>query len=311
VNGACAHAYAHILYKGLLFMGAGCLLYAAGTAKLSELGGLVRRLPLVFIFYMVAALSISGMPFFNGFVSKTMTIAGAAGEHRTWLALGLELAAVGTFLSVGLKLPYFAFYAKPENRMPLKKIPMNMYIAMAIGSFLCILTGLWPSLLYDLLPFQPGVEPYSPYVKMGAYDYMPYTLWHMIQSFMILGFTGLGFYLMRRVVVPHAKRNLDFEYLYRLVGRVFMVLVTRPAAAIDAVWGEVYRTVGLAFLMIVAKITSIFDRKVIDGVLDNSVYGVGHGGNALARTQTGKLQGYLAAALIIGLLIFAAAWFMG
>ncbi|TVM15517.1 Na(+)/H(+) antiporter subunit D [Oceanidesulfovibrio indonesiensis] len=311
VNGACAHAYAHILYKGLLFMGAGCLLYAAGTAKLTELGGLVRRLPLVFIFYMVAALSISGMPFFNGFVSKTMTIAGAANAHHTWLALGLELAAVGTFLSVGLKLPYFAFYAKPENKMPLKKIPANMYIAMALGSFLCILTGLWPSLLYQLLPFQHGLESYSPYVLMTSFDYTPYTLWHILQAFMILGFTGLGFYLMRKVVVPHAQRNLDFEYLYRIVGRAFMMVVTRPAAAIDAVWGEVYRTIGLAFLLITAKLTSIFDRKGIDGVLDGSVYGVGRGGHALARTQTGKLQGYLAAALIIGLLVFAAAWFTG
>lgn len=311
VNGACAHAYAHILYKGLLFMGAGCLLYSAGTAKLTELGGLVRRLPLVFIFYMVAALSISGMPFFNGFVSKTMTIAGAASAHRTWLAIGLEIAAVGTFLSVGLKLPYFAFYSKPENKMPLKKIPVNMYVAMALGSFFCILTGLWPSLLYRLLPFQPGIEPYSQYVTMSPYVYTPYTLWHILQAFMLLGFTGLGFYVLRKVVVPHAQRNLDFEYLYRLFGRGFMKLVSWPAAAIDSVWGEVYRTVGLAFLKVTAKGASIFDRKGIDGALDGSVYGVGRGGHALARTQTGKLQGYLATALIIGLIVFAVAWFMG
>ncbi|TVM18463.1 Na(+)/H(+) antiporter subunit D [Oceanidesulfovibrio indonesiensis] len=220
VNGSCAHAIAHILYKGLLFMGTGCLLYAAGTTKLTELGGLVRRLPLVFIFYMVGALSISGMPFFNGFVSKTMTIAGAANEHYTLVALGLEIAAVGTFLSVGLKLPYFAFYAKPENTtMPLRKIPTHMYVAMAMGSFLCILTGLWPELLYSFLPFQPGLEPYSRFVQMTEYVYTPYTLWHILQAFMILGFTGLGFYFMRKVVVPHAQRNLDFDYLYRLIGR--------------------------------------------------------------------------------------------
>ena len=73
-----AHAYAHILYKGLLFMGTGAILYSVGTAKLDQLGGLVTKLPWVMVWYMVAALSISGMPFFNGFISKTMTIAGAA-----------------------------------------------------------------------------------------------------------------------------------------------------------------------------------------------------------------------------------------
>jgi multicomponent Na+:H+ antiporter subunit D len=120
VNGAVAHAYAHILYKGLLFMGAGCLLYAAGTSRLTNLGGLVGRLPWVMIFYMVGAVSISGMPFFNGFISKNMTIHGAVEAHRLILGIFLEVAAVGTFLSVGIKLPYFAFWAKPENKMELK-----------------------------------------------------------------------------------------------------------------------------------------------------------------------------------------------
>ena len=196
VDGACAHAYAHILYKGLLFMGAGCLLYSAGTAKLTELGGLASRLPLVMIGYMVGAVSISGMPLFNGFVTKTMTIAGAAEAHRTWLALGMELAAVGTFLSVGIKLPYFAFWAKPKSDMPLKPIPWNMYVGMGISSFLCLFIGLFPETLYKLLPFPT--------------EYTPYTSWHVLQSSLLLGFTGLGFYVMRKIIPPHPSRNLDF-----------------------------------------------------------------------------------------------------
>ncbi|MGE4506167.1 MAG: Na(+)/H(+) antiporter subunit D, partial [Desulfovibrionaceae bacterium] len=103
LNGAIAHAYAHILYKGLLFMSVGCIFYAVGTQKLDEMGGLVGRMPWVMLLYMVAALSISGMPLFNGFISKTMTITGAAEAHRTWLAMGMEIAAVGTFISVGIK----------------------------------------------------------------------------------------------------------------------------------------------------------------------------------------------------------------
>ena len=127
INGATVHAYAHILYKGLLFMGAGCLLFAAGTARLDQLGGLLRRMPWVMIFYMVGALSISGVPFFNGFVTKNMTIHGTVAAHREWIGFMLEVAAVGTFVSVGLKLPYFAFWAKPDNKIELKPIPANMY----------------------------------------------------------------------------------------------------------------------------------------------------------------------------------------
>ena len=159
INGACAHAYAHILYKGLLFMGAGALLYAAGTAKLTELGGLFRRLPWVFVWYMVAAVSISGFPLFSGFVSKTMTITGAAEAHHTWLALGMEVAAVGTFLSVGIKLPYFAWFGRPDPGMALKPIPRNMYAAMAIAGFLCFFIGVQPGVPLPAAALSGRVRP--------------------------------------------------------------------------------------------------------------------------------------------------------
>ncbi len=297
LDGACAHAYAHILYKGLLFMGAGCLLYAAGTAKLTELGGLASRLPLVMIGYMVGAVSISGMPLFNGFVSKTMTIAGAAEAHRTWLALGMELAAVGTFLSVGIKLPYFAFWAKPKSQVELRPIPWNMYLGMGISSFLCLFIGLFPQTLYRLLPFPT--------------DYAPYTPWHVLQACLILGFTGLGFYLMRKIIPPHPSRNLDFDFLYRAIGNGFVKLVSVPAAAIDNVWTDVYEKIGLKALIEAGWGTSVFDGKVIDGVLDGSARGVREGGGAaVARSQTGRLQDYLAAAVAVGLAVFAAVWFL-
>ncbi|SMP82971.1 multisubunit sodium/proton antiporter, MrpD subunit, partial [Desulfonatronum zhilinae] len=203
LNGTCAHAYAHILYKGLLFMSVGAVLYAAGTAKLNELGGLAGRLPLVMLAYVVAGLSISGMPIFNGFVSKTMTIAGAFNDHQVLLGMLMEVAAVGTFLSVGLKLPYFAFWGgKPTYDKPLKPIPVNMYIAMGAAAFLCIAQGLYPDLLYRFLPYP------------GAYDFQPWSSWKVLMTLMLLGFTGLGFMVMRGVLKPHAQRNLDFETLY-------------------------------------------------------------------------------------------------
>ncbi len=294
VNGAVSHAYAHILYKGLLFMGAGCLLHAAGTARLSDLGGLVGRLPWVMIFYMVGAVSISGMPFFNGFVSKNMTIHGAVDAHHLILGVLLEVAAVGTFLSVGIKLPYFAFWSKPENKIELKPIPFNMYLAMAIAASLCLAQGLYPHMLYVLLPYPVEFQPYTP--------------WSLLQAFMLLGFTGLGFYFMRRVIVPHPGRNLDFDTLYRLVGRSFLWLVCKPLSWIDERWNEVYRVIGLQGIMGLAGSTRWFDRKGIDTVVDGTAYTVRGIGRLSARAQTGRLQDYLAWALILALCIFAASW---
>ena len=296
VNGACAHAYAHILYKGLLFMSAGTLLYAAGTSKLTELGGLFQRLPMVFFWYMIAAVSISGVPLFSGFVSKTITIAGAAEAHHTWLAIGMEIAAVGTFLSVGIKLPYFAFFSKKDPGMELTPIPLNMYIAMGIGGALCFFIGVYPNFLYRLLPH--------------AVEYVPYTPWHVLQSSILLGFTGLGFFIMRHKLKPEAKINLDFDYFYRLVGRVVLVIARRPIEAIDVWWSEFYRIGGLKGMLKIAAGSAWFDKAAIDGVVDGSAYTVQKIGRIASLTQTGRFQDYLSAAIVVALTVFALIWFI-
>ena len=300
LNGAAAHAYAHILYKGLLFMGTGCLLYAAGTQKLDEMGGLAGRLPWVMILYMVAALSISGMPLFNGFISKTMTIAGAAEAHRYVLAMGMEIAAVGTFISVGIKLPYFAFWGrKPLSTRELRPIPWNMYLGMAMGASLCIAQGLYPEMLYRYLPFQ--VE------EM----FVPWTLWNVLQAGLLLSFSGLAFYILRYVITPHKKLNLDFDYFYRLIGKFVLAIVCKPIAWVDDRWTEVYRTVGLRGLINMALGVSWFDVKGIDTVVDGTAYtvqGIGRGG---AKVQTGQLQDYLGLAAVLALVVFGLVWYFG
>lgn len=302
VNGAAAHAYAHILYKGLLFMSAGAVLYAAGTAKLDELGGLAGRLPWVMVLYMVAALSISGMPIFNGFISKTMTIAGAAEDHRTLVALGLEIAAVGTFISVGLKLPYFAFWGgKPlDMKRELKPIPANMYVGMGLLAALCIAQGLYPEMLYRYLP-----NPMT-----GEAAYAPWTVWNVLQSCLLLGFSGLAFYFMRNIIAPHKALNLDFDWFYRLIGRAVLALICRPAAFFDNVWTNVYNTVGLRFLRFCGRFTSVFDRAVIDGVVDNAAYGVQGAGFIGALLQNGRLQSYLGMTVVFIVAILAIIWYL-
>ncbi|BCS87604.1 Na(+)/H(+) antiporter subunit D [Pseudodesulfovibrio sediminis] len=301
LNGAVAHAYAHILYKGLLFMGTGAILYSVGTVKLDKLGGLAYKLPWVMVLYMVAALSISGMPLFNGFISKTMTIAGAAEHHRTFLALGMEIAAVGTFISVGIKLPYFAFWGgKKEYVGEVKPVPWNMYVGMTICALLCIAQGVYPEMLYHYLP-----------MPVEEHAFVPWTVVKVINSGLLLGFSGLAFYFTRKIITPHAKLNLDFDILYRLIGRVTMRVVCWPISKVDDIWTEVYRTVGLRALVGMGDRTSWFDKKGIDTVVDGSAYTVRNIGRVGAKAQTANLQDYLAWAAVLGLGIFALVWYFG
>ena len=106
INGATAHAFCHILYKAVLFMGMGAIIEVTGRRKLTELGGIYKYMPITFWLYMIGAFSISGFPLFNGFISKTMVVQASAMWGYAIIWLMLELASVGTFLHTGLKLPW-------------------------------------------------------------------------------------------------------------------------------------------------------------------------------------------------------------
>jgi multicomponent Na+:H+ antiporter subunit D len=291
VNGACAHAYAHILYKALLFMGAGAVLHMTGTSKLNELGGLYRTMPLSLIFYIVGGISISGFPLFSGFVSKSMVVAGAGEAHHPVLMVLMLLASVGTFLSVGLKLPYFAWFGKDSGLRP-KEVPWNMLLSMGLTAFLCFFIGVYPKALYDLLPF--------------PVEYQPYGAYHLSETVQILLFTGLGFFLLVKKLAPEPKINLDFDWVYRWGVRGFLWLARLPLQSLDTLWGEVYRTVALRVTMLLARFSAWFDRWGIDGVVDNVAYGTKGFGNIIRRVQSGKIQSYIGLAMLVmfSILIF-------
>ncbi|MFW5863500.1 MAG: Na(+)/H(+) antiporter subunit D [Desulfohalobiaceae bacterium] len=201
LNGTTAHAFSHILYKALLFMGTGAVLYSVGTSKLHELGALASKMKWVLVFYMVAALSISGAPLFNGFISKSIIVT-AAGESHYYIAkMLLILASVGTFLSVGVKLPYYTWFHTPKKEHQPRPIPKGMLVAMALTSFLCIFYGIWPQALYMELPY--------------AMDYTPFTIPHLVESLQILVTTFLAFWLVRAKLTPKNKISLDVDWFYR------------------------------------------------------------------------------------------------
>jgi multicomponent Na+:H+ antiporter subunit D len=158
LNGATAHAFAHILYKALLFMGAGAVIQMTGRRKLSEMGGLYKTMPITLWLYMIGAFAISAVPLFSGFVTKSMVISATGDvEHGAWLVfLLLTLASAGTFLHTGLKLPYYMFFGK-DSGVSGKEPPRNMLVAMGLAAAACVLIGILPGLLYRHLP-QPGFD---------------------------------------------------------------------------------------------------------------------------------------------------------
>ena len=209
INGATAHAFAHIIYKGLLLMGVGAVLYATGRSKASALGGIANRMRAVLALYMVGAVSISGFPLFSGFVSKELVVDAAYLGDLTWVVLLLKVASVGTFLSTGLKLPYAAWFGEPgigprgNDGAPfhVARVPTTMYVAMGAAAALNLGMGLFPGALYELMPF--------------AVDYVPYRFGKVVETMQVLGFTALGFWLLLARLGAKDHVTIDTDWPYR------------------------------------------------------------------------------------------------
>jgi multicomponent Na+:H+ antiporter subunit D len=202
LNGSSAHAFAHIFYKGLLMMSAGAVIYATGRGKLTELGQLAKPLKWTLALMMIGAFSISGVPFFNGFVSKSIIVSAATDLHRGPVEFLLLLASMGTFLHTGLKLPWFTFFARDHGARVHRPVPVSMYVAMGLTAVVCTITGVVPGMtLYALLPY--------------AEQYNPFTGHHFIEMLQILTGTALGFWLLRVKLYSEPTTTLDIDYLYR------------------------------------------------------------------------------------------------
>jgi len=299
INGACAHAFAHILYKGLLFMGCGSVLFMTGKSKFTELGGLYQKMPWTFLFTLVGGLSISAFPLFSGFVSKSMIVQAGFEDHKLWVAFLLMLASAGTFLHTGLKVPYFIWFGKnhcsKETWESAAEPPWNMITAMAITSFFCIFIGCYTPYLYQMLPY--------------PVTYQPYTAYHVSETLQILLFTALGFFLLIKKLEPEAKISLDLDWPYRMGGRAFLWLARKPVQLVDNAVGEIYRVGGLIPLMVSARMSSVFDNRVIDGAVDGLAATIRSVGNRLRGVQRGLLQENLTVAFgVAAILVLIFVW---
>ncbi len=237
LNGTAAHAFAHILYKALLFMSVGAVLYRTGTSKASELGGLYRTMPKTAIFCLVGAASISAFPLFSGFVTKALVLDEAASAHYKWVWAALVFASAGVLSHSGIKIPFFTFFAHDSGLRP-KEAPTHMLWAMGITAALCVLIGIFPAPLYAILPYEV--------------DFHPYTSGHVIGQLQLLLFALLAFgFLMRTGIHPPELRaiNLDTDWIYRRAGPW---LIARVVAIVSTIWGAVAGAVTSAIRGLIA-----------------------------------------------------------
>ncbi|MBW2544758.1 MAG: Na(+)/H(+) antiporter subunit D [Deltaproteobacteria bacterium] len=222
INGAVSHAFNDIIFKALLFMSVGAVMYRTGKVNATDLGGLYKSMPLTCLFCIIGAASISAFPLFSGFVSKSMVMSAASMGGMSIVWFMLLFASAGVFHHAGIKIPFFTFFSH-DSGIRTKEAPLNMLIAMGIAAFLCIFIGSFPNYsVYQLLPYTDVV-------------YHPYTGFHVMAQTELLFFSALAFTLLILAgIYPSEIRaiNLDFDFIYRKGTKLLVSAFTRIASGI-------------------------------------------------------------------------------
>jgi len=265
INGAVAHAFNDILFKGLLFMTMGAVMYRTGKINATDLGGLFKSMPWTCTFCIVGAASISAFPLFSGFVSKSMVMEAAAHGNMRFVWFVLLFASAGVFHHAGIKIPFFAFFSH-DSGLRCKEAPRHMVLAMGIAAVACVFIGSFPQYLYRLLPF--------------ATDYQPYSLSHVLSQTQLLFFSALAFTLLLLAGIYPAEirsTNLDADLVYRKGGKAFNRLMAWAFNGLNSWANELFAH----------RIPSLLARFFNDPGANVQRYGL-----RLAAEWTGREKGF-------------------
>ena len=211
----------------------------------------------------------------------------------------LRISAATAAAASGLKINTLSRFGKNKPKKQTweraAEPPWNMNVAMIVASALCIFIGCYTPYLYKMLPYPEA-----------AAEYHPYTAYHVFETLQILLFTGLGFFLLLKKLVPEPTISLDMDWFYRKGGRAFLWLARKPIQAADTFVGELYRVAGLVPLMVSARVAGLFDNEVIDGVVDGFAESIRGIGRRLRFAQRGQMQQSLAFAFAVAAILIIA-----
>lgn len=170
------HTINHAVFKGLLFMGAGSVVYATHTKNIEDLGGIIKHMPWTALLFLIGAVSIAGLPPFNGFVSEWLTLQAILSSSQipsTILQISIAFASLPFALTIGIaaatfvKLFGITFLSKARSKhaLNIKEVPRNMLAGMAVLAAVCIILGVIPFLGLSLIStaFHLPLQPPSPF----------------------------------------------------------------------------------------------------------------------------------------------------
>jgi len=264
------HLATHACFKALLFLGAGSVIHAVHSNDVRDMGGLARKMPRTHWTFLIACLAIAGFPGFSGFFSKDEILAAALHGHHP-VVFGVAVFVAGLTAFYMFRLYFLTFRGEPRDQHRhdhAHESPPTMT---------------WPLLILAVPSVLLGFLPFGEYVHRGELEHggidpavaIPATL---------AGLIGIGaaWALYGRRSTAPARVAAALGGVYRTVYNKFYI---------DEVYLFVTHKVIFRY---VSRPLAWFDRNVVDGTMDLTAQISNLAGAWLRRTETGRLQNYLA-----------------
>jgi len=310
-SAAVFHLFTHAFFKAALFLGSGAVIYAMHHEQdIREMGGLRKKLPITFVTYLIATSALAGLPLFSGFLSKDAIIAGGWGwasfHGGGWFtlipSLGLAAALLTAFY-MGRQV-FLVFFGEPRNQEKFHhahEVPAVMWIPLVVLSVLSLFpvfslnplagdTGWFMNLIPSLQSVVPGVDGAARLA--GLAEMTHHAHWTTVVSSVLMALTGLAI-----AFIIYMKKAVDADKLAASLRPLYLMSFNK--------WyfDELYEVTVVRGNIVLAKVSAFFDTFVIDFLVNVTGFIVGFFGLLVRKFQTGKVQSYIAFALI-GILVF-------
>lgn len=151
IAGSFMHIFAHALASAAAFLSIAAVSYRTGTTKMSELGGLIHRMPVTFLVYLIAIISMAGIPPMSGFISKWLLYQALAKKGMVFIAFAAFFGSIGSFLYVFKPLSGVFLGQLSKKHEDVKEAPVLMIIPMTILSLLTLFYGILPGSVLNLI----------------------------------------------------------------------------------------------------------------------------------------------------------------